>query len=87
MKKLQLDKSKNQATIQPGITGGELYRSLSQEGFTQVGGTCEEVGISGLVLTGGMGPLLRKHGLACDNLLWFEMVNAKGDVIQATADN
>lgn len=87
MKKLDIDKSKNRATVQPGITGGELYSLLFKEGFTQVGGTCADVGISGLMLTGGMGPLLRRAGLACDNLISFEMVNAKGDVIHATADN
>lgn len=87
MKKLNIDKTKNQATIQPGITGGELYSALFKEGFTQVGGTCADVGISGLVLTGGMGPLLRIHGLTCDTLVAFEMVNAEGKIIQATKEN
>lgn len=87
MKQLQVDKAKNIATIQPGITGGELYSRLFKEGLTQVGGTCADVGISGLVLTGGMGPLLRKHGLTCDNLLSFEMVNADGEIIQVNPNN
>lgn len=87
MKGLKIDKIQKSATIQPGITGGELYHLLFQEGFTQVGGTCADVGISGLIMTGGMGPLLRKEGLACDNLISFEMVDAKGDVIQVTKDN
>lgn len=87
MKKLEIDKAKQIATVQPGITGGELYSRLFQEGFTQVGGTCAEVGISGLMLTGGMGPLLRKEGLACDNLISFEIVDANGDVIHAAPDN
>jgi|694.fasta_scaffold17714_10 FAD/FMN-containing dehydrogenase len=87
MKKVEIDRSKNIATIQPGITGGELYTLLYKEGLTQVGGTCADVGISGLVLTGGMGPLLRKHGLTCDTLRAFEMVNAKGDLIYVTKDN
>lgn len=87
MKKVEVDRSKNIATIQPGITGGELYSFLSKEGLTQVGGTCADVGISGLVLTGGMGPLLRKYGLTCDNLIALEMVNAKGEIIHVTKDN
>lgn len=87
MKKIEIDRIKNIATIQPGITGGELYSLLFQEGLTQVGGTCADVGISGLVLTGGMGPLLRKHGLTCDTLISFEMVNAEGEVIHVTKDN
>lgn len=87
MKKVEIDHITNRATIQPGITGGELYSLLYKEGLTQVGGTCADVGISGLVLTGGMGPLLRKHGLTCDTLIAFEMVNAKGEIIYVTKDN
>ena len=60
---------------------------LYEKGLTQVGGTCADVGISGLVLTGGMGPLLRHYGLTCDTLIAFEMVNAKGEIITVTKDN
>jgi FAD/FMN-containing dehydrogenase len=87
MKQVKIDRSTNIATIQPGITGGDLYSLLSKEGLTQVGGTCGDVGISGLVLTGGMGPLVRKYGLTCDTLLALEMVNAEGKVIHVTKDN
>lgn len=87
MKEVRVDKEKKTATIQPGITGGELYKLLSKEGFTQAGGTCADVGISGLVLTGGMGPLSRKYGLTCDTLVSFEMVDAEGKLMYATKDN
>lgn len=87
MKGVEVDPKTHIATIQPGITGGELYQRLYKEGLTQVGGTCADVGVSGLVLTGGMGPLLRHYGLTCDTLLALEMVNAKGDVITVTKDN
>lgn len=87
MKKVRVDKHKRQTAIEPGITGGELYTFLAKEGFTQVGGTCADVGLSGLVLTGGMGPLSRIHGLTCDTLVSFDMVNADGKVIHATKDN
>ena len=87
MKKVEVDPLTNIAIIQPGITGGELYSLLHEKGLTQVGGTCADVGISGLVLTGGMGPLLRKHGLTCDTLIALEMVNAQGDLIRVTKDN
>lgn len=87
MKKVEVDPRTHIATVQPGITGGELYSLLSKQGLTQVGGTCADVGISGLVLTGGMGPLLRKHGLTCDTLISLEMVNAQGEVIHVTKDN
>ncbi len=87
MKALQVDKDKGIASVQPGITGGELYRALFKEGLSQVGGTCEEVGLSGLVLTGGMGPLGRIRGLACDNLISFDIANADGQILHVTSDN
>lgn len=87
MKQVKLDKDNQIATIQPGINNLELYMNLYKKGFTHVGGTCSEVGLSGLVLSGGMGPLLRRQGLTCDNLISLEMVDAKGRLVYATKDN
>lgn len=87
MKELKVDKVANIATIQPGLTNLELYNQLFKQGLTHVGGTCSEVGLSGLVLSGGMGPLLRRVGLTCDSLVSIDMVDAKGQVIHATKDN
>lgn len=87
MKELKVDKATNIATIQPGLNNLELYSQLFKEGLTHVGGTCSEVGLSGLVLSGGMGPLLRKVGLTCDSLISVDIVDAKGQLIHATKDN
>ncbi|MCL9685638.1 FAD-binding oxidoreductase [Legionella maioricensis] len=87
MKAINIDKDKKIAAVQPGLNGGELYKALYANGLTQAGGTCSAVGISGLILTGGMGPLVRKVGMACDALIALEMVTAKGEIIQATKDN
>jgi len=87
MKQVHVDKDKKMAIIQPGITGGELYSKLYDIGLTQVGGTCSDVGLSGLILTGGLGPLFRHYGLACDSLVAIEIVDAKGNIIEATKNN
>lgn len=87
MKKVKVDPAKQIAIIEPGINNKELYTQLFKEGFTHVGGTCSEVGLSGLVLTGGIGPLIRRVGLTCDTLLYIEMVNAEGELIRATKEN
>ncbi len=87
MKDIYLDKKTKIITVQPGMTGGELYKKLYTSGLTQVGSTSANVGISGLILTGGIGPMLRKHGLACDNLRALEMVDANGQLLQITKDN
>lgn len=87
MKDLKVDKSSNIATIQPGLNNVELYSQLFKQGLTHVGGTCSEVGLSGLVLSGGIGPLIRRVGLTCDNLISVDIVDAKGKVLHATKDN
>lgn len=84
MKQLKVNQSKQIAVVQPGLTGQELYDHLYQKGLTQVGGTCADVGISGLMLTGGMGPLLRKEGMSCDSLQNLEIVNAQGNILQVS---
>jgi FAD/FMN-containing dehydrogenase len=87
MKQLQLDKDTSIATIGPGLNNVELYGLLFKQGLTHVGGTCSEVGLSGLMLSGGIGPLIRQVGLTCDSLISFDMVDANGKMIHATKDN
>lgn len=87
MKQLHIDKTNHIITAQPGLTNGELYSKLYLNGLTHVGGTCEGVGISGFTLSGGIGPLYKKFGLGCDNLVYLELVDANGNLLKATKDN
>jgi FAD/FMN-containing dehydrogenase len=43
-------------------------------------------GIAGLTLGGGVGWLMGKCGLVCDNTLSYEVAVANGELIRATAD-
>lgn len=87
MKALKVDTINNIVNIQPGLNNLELYSQLFKQGLTHVGGTCSEVGLSGLVLSGGIGPLIRRVGLTCDTLISVDIVDAKGQIIHATKDN
>src|SRR5262249_58018397 len=49
------------------------------------GGGVPTRGGAGLTVGGGIGWLLRKHGLACDNLLAADVVTADGAVVRASA--
>lgn len=85
MKGIHVDPSRKSARAQGGVTWGELDRETQAHGLVTPGGEVSMTGIAGYTLSGGMGLLHRKWGLACDNLLSVEIVMADGDVVRASA--
>ena len=61
------------ANVSAGLVNGELYSLLEPLNRTVVSGTCFPVGLAGLALGGGAGVLMRMHGLACDQMLAFQV--------------
>jgi hypothetical protein len=72
------------------VQGGALWSDVDHEtrahGLATTGGIVGHTGVAGLTLGGGIGFLMRKHGLAVDNLLAAEVVTAEGSIVQASAD-
>jgi FAD/FMN-containing dehydrogenase len=56
-------------------------------GLAAVTGTCSAVGMAGLTLGGGYGPLIGRFGLALDNLMAAQVVLADGRVVVASPDD
>ncbi|OFE15615.1 FAD-linked oxidase [Humibacillus sp. DSM 29435] len=73
-------------TAQAGCTWKDLDAETQQFGLAVTGGLVSSTGIAGFTTGGGIGWLMRKHGLACDNLIRADLVTADGQFVRASAD-
>jgi hypothetical protein len=88
MKGVRVDPAQGTARAEPGVTWGDLDRETQAFGLVTPGGIISTTGIAGLTLGGGVGWLVRKHGLSCDNLLSADLVTADGRFLTAgTTEN
>ena len=74
------------ARAEPGVTLGGLIEATQAYGLGTNTGTASDTGIAGLTLGGGIGWLMGKYGLTCDNVRSFEVVTADGRLVQANAN-
>ncbi|MBO0884473.1 MAG: FAD-binding oxidoreductase, partial [Mycobacterium sp.] len=86
MRGLSIDPQRRVAWAQPGLTWGTYAESADAYGLATSAGDTATVGVGGLTLGGGIGWMVRKHGLAIDNLLSAEMVTADGRLLRVSAD-
>lgn len=84
LKGLEVDPESQTVWAQPGLRLGEFDARTQDFGLATTMGTVSDTGIAGLTLGGGMGWLMRKHGLSCDNLLSAEVVTADGQIRRAS---
>jgi FAD/FMN-containing dehydrogenase len=84
MKGIQVDAANRTARAESGVLWSELDQVTQQYGLATTGGTVSHTGIAGLTLGGGLGWLMGKHGLTCDNLLSVEIVTANGVLLTAS---
>src|SRR5439155_1135499 len=85
MKGIRVDPRSQTARAEGGVVWSELDQETQAFGLATTGGLVSSTGIAGFTLGGGIGWLMRKHGLACDNLLSADVVTADGRVLTASA--
>jgi FAD/FMN-containing dehydrogenase len=83
MNRVDLYLENGTARVGGGTQASGLLNTIEPFGMAAVTGSCGAVGMAGLTLGGGYGPLTGRYGLALDNLLGAEVVLADGRIVAA----
>jgi len=87
LKGLEIDTVQKIASAGGGLTTGEYTTAAAEYGLATGFGDTASVGIGGITLGGGIGYLVRQHGLTIDNLLAAEIVTADGELRHVDAEH
>ena len=87
MRGLEIDASSRTAWAETGLTAGEYSTAAGAHGLATGFGDAGTVGIGGITLSGGIGFLVRKHGMTIDDLLAAEVATADGRILRVDAEH
>src|SRR6187551_3420885 len=86
MKGVRVDPERRTARVQAGVLLGDLDRETQAFGLAVPSGIVTHTGVAGLTLGGGIGWIMRKHGLSIDQLISVDLVTAEGEFVQANEE-
>ena len=79
-----LDADRRLVRVGAGATWAKVAAALSSYGWSLTSGDTTSVGVGGLTLGGGVGWMVRKHGLTIDHLASARVVTADGRLLTAS---
>lgn len=85
MNGIQVDPGAHSVVVQGGTRFAEFDRECERYQLATTGGVISSTGVCGLTLGGGLGWLMGKHGLSCDNVISADLVNADGAHLSVSA--
>jgi FAD/FMN-containing dehydrogenase len=86
LRTVHVDPAGCRALVGAGSQWAEVDHECQAHGLATTGGLVSTTGVAGFTLGGGLGWLMRKHGLACDNLVGADVVTADGRLVRASED-
>ena len=86
MRSVDVNPSAGRARAQGGTTWKQFDRETQLHSLATTGGLVSTTGLGGFTLGGGIGHLVRKLGLTCDNLVSAQIVNADAQVVKVSSD-
>jgi FAD/FMN-containing dehydrogenase len=85
MRSVVLDPGRRAVTVGGGTRVSDITAVTDEHGLAVTAGSAGSVGMTGLALGGGYGPLIGRFGLALDNVLEVQIVLADGEIVFADA--